>query len=621
MNSDIDKIKDILFGHEKKALDALTRRIDTVESRTADVADVLPDAIELSDGQGPRLQSVLKKPLEQTLTDAIIRDPHRFAVALYPVIGPAIRRAIGEAMKSVLASVNRAIDTSLSPTARVKAWRAGIPLGEYVLRESLVYRVDDVFLIDPRSGLMIEHVRHPDAGTKDEDAVSAMLTAIQDFVRDSFAGGSEDLNSASVGQYTVWISHGPYAMLAAVIRGAPPADVRSMLDVTVERIHLSHGQALKNFKGGRIGNVDHELAQCLRLKLRNGDTRKPGGLRWPVVLILLAIAGLIAALWWQSFQRDRTLERWRAALAVEPGLVVTETWRQGEQYFASGLRDPLAVEPVDIAAAASIDAAQVSVDFRPFVSLEENMILARARATLSPPGTVEMNLVDGVLVAAGNASAQWRARFETIAPALPGVTSVNAAALTSSDAELFARVSRATQPPDSVQLTVTGGVASFAGEVEAAWIAELPSRLAAVEGLRGSDLRELQSVERQELARLALSINDHRVLYDQGTSLGEIQQQILPSLARKMLEFGRHARALGVQPAFRLVGYTDGLGDPVVNQRLRFARANDLKSRLIARGVNPDWLILRSGPPAPSDDVNNPLRRMVQVEVDSIPGM
>ena len=138
-------------------------------------------------------------------------------------MGPAIRKAISEALKSMLQSMNNAIDTSLSPSARYKAWRAGVPLAEWVLRKNIIYRVNEVYLIDPRSGLLIDHLHHPDVSHKDEDAVSAMLTAIQDFVKDSFASESlGGLDSAVIGEYTVWLSQGPHAMLACLIRGVPP---------------------------------------------------------------------------------------------------------------------------------------------------------------------------------------------------------------------------------------------------------------------------------------------------------------------------------------------------------------------------------------------------------------
>ncbi|MFK8015524.1 MAG: OmpA family protein [Gammaproteobacteria bacterium] len=616
MQSDLEKLKELLFGHEKKALDALTRRLDTAESRTADVADVLPGAIDLSVEQGPELSRSLKKPLEDTLTEAIVRDPHKFAVALYPVIGPAIRRAVAEAMKSLIMSINRGIDDAMSPVARFKARRAGIPLAEWVLRQSLVYRVDDVFLIDPRSGLLIEHVHHPEAGEKDEDAVSAMLTAIQDFGRDSFSDDGGDLSSASIGEFTVWISQGPYAMLAAVIRGTPPPDVRSLLDVTIERLHLSNGEALKNFQGGRIGNLEDELSQCLRLRLRQDAPVRRGPSRWPAVAVFALIACGVGYLIWQNVVRDRALERWRDALAAEPGIVTTQMRRDRDTFFAAGLRDPLAASPGDVAASSSLpEGSEIALDFRPFVSLEPSMIEARARTVLAPPERVSLSFDNGVLAARGDAPVQWRQRFETIALTVAGVKAVDSTGLGASDTELFARIIRITEPPDSVQVTVNSGVATFAGESPHAFVSTLAARLATVDGLRGSDLRQLVTTEERELKRLALAINDHRIFYNTSTNLVDAQQQGVRTLARKMVDYGRFAIVLGKTPSFRLTGFTDASGLPAANRQLRLARAQDTAARLALFGVNPDWLVIRSGPRSPAGSENDATQRNVRVEV------
>ncbi len=80
--------------------------------------------------------------------------------------------------------------------------------------------------------------------------VSGMLTAIQDFVRDSFTTRQgEQLETLQVGELTVWIEQGPQAILAGVIRGNAPQQLREVFQETLERIHLQYGTALKEFSG------------------------------------------------------------------------------------------------------------------------------------------------------------------------------------------------------------------------------------------------------------------------------------------------------------------------------------------------------------------------------------
>jgi OOP family OmpA-OmpF porin len=74
--------------------------------------------------------------------------------------------------------------------------------------------------------------------------VSGMLTAIQDFVHDSFASpDGEALEDLRVGDLAVWVERGPQAVLAAVIRGNAPQDLRTVFQEALERIHLQFGTA------------------------------------------------------------------------------------------------------------------------------------------------------------------------------------------------------------------------------------------------------------------------------------------------------------------------------------------------------------------------------------------
>ena len=82
---------------------------------------------------------------------------------------------------------------------RLEAWRTGKALREVVLLRTLVYRVEQVFLIHRETGLLLQHVSAgPRRASQDADMVSGMLTAIRDFVQDSF-GGKERAGSTPSG--------------------------------------------------------------------------------------------------------------------------------------------------------------------------------------------------------------------------------------------------------------------------------------------------------------------------------------------------------------------------------------------------------------------------------------
>ena len=123
---------------------------------------------------------------------------------------------------------------------------------EVVLLHTLVFRVEQVLLIHEPSGLLLQHVTAPMVQLPDADLVSGMLTAIRDFVQDSFRMESTAaLDSLKAGDLTLWIEPGPYAYLVAVIRGRAPASLRRDLQEALEGIHRSCLQTLKGFHGDR----------------------------------------------------------------------------------------------------------------------------------------------------------------------------------------------------------------------------------------------------------------------------------------------------------------------------------------------------------------------------------
>jgi OOP family OmpA-OmpF porin len=72
--------------------------------------------------------------------------------------------------------------------------------------------VEQVFLIHAESGLLLNHVTAADLDTPNADLISAMLTAIQDFVHDSFRPNEgPTLRTFTVGEHRVHLEAGSTA--------------------------------------------------------------------------------------------------------------------------------------------------------------------------------------------------------------------------------------------------------------------------------------------------------------------------------------------------------------------------------------------------------------------------
>ena len=164
----------------------------------------------------------------------------------------------------MIESLNQIIETSVSFRSvgwRIEAARTGRSYGEIALLRSLLYRVEQVFLIQNDTGLLLQHVISDSVVVRDPDMISGMLTAIQNFVQDSFGAADNTLETVRVGDFTVWIQHGPQALLAGLVRGTAPIKVRELFAAALENIHQDYGAATRRFPRRR--NNSRRCAACV----------------------------------------------------------------------------------------------------------------------------------------------------------------------------------------------------------------------------------------------------------------------------------------------------------------------------------------------------------------------
>src|SRR5271168_5449598 len=263
------QLRGLLIGPEQQQIEALRQRLDDPELRSEELSKSIAEAIALRSKQDRKLQTTLQPLIEEALRISVARDPAMLATSLFPIIGEAVRKAVAHALQGLFDSLNQMLDRGFSLESwkwRFEAWRTGKSFGEVALARSLSYRVEQVFLIHRETGLLLRHVTFGDGVVEDADLVSGMLTAIQDFVRDSFGPRkSDELEVIQVGEFKLWLQHGPLALLAAVVSGQPPPELREVFEREVEAIHRDFGPALQAFDGdaSALEPTNANLQRCL----------------------------------------------------------------------------------------------------------------------------------------------------------------------------------------------------------------------------------------------------------------------------------------------------------------------------------------------------------------------
>ena len=426
----LEELRHLILAPEQEALERLQNRVADPESRTEDVSTVVAEAIQRRRSQGgdEDLSQALAPTIETALRESVRKDPGTLADALFPVMGPAIRRSILETLRSFLDSFNQIMDQSLSWQGmkwRVEGLRTGRSFTEVVLLHSLVFRVEQVFLIHKKTGLSLGHAAAPAVAMQDPSLVSGMLSAIQDFVRDSFhAAKGQGVERMNVGDLDVWVEEGPYAILATVIRGVAPRALRDCMAEVLENIHREYSAQLDQFDGDSAPfvHVNKELSRCLELQYKEDSQKKGRGYAWAAAgAVLLLVGGWFG---WRQWQ----FHRWADAvdtLREKPGLVVTSLARERGRFVIRGMRDPLALDPEQFVQEAGLDPANAEFHLSPYYALDDQIVQQRATQLLLPPSGVKLHVNDGVLQVEGAATLAWIENLRGRALLVPGIRRVD----------------------------------------------------------------------------------------------------------------------------------------------------------------------------------------------------
>lgn len=539
---EMDELRRLLLEPEQLQLSNILERLNNPRVRAREMSRPLPEAIRLRNAQDDALSEALSPTIVKAFHSSIRKDPRPVAEAISPLMGPAIRRAISVALSSMVQSFDQVLKHSLSSRGlkwRWEAIRTGKSFAEVVLRHTLLFRVEQVFLIHKQTGLLLQHVAADASVTHDADIISGMLTAIQvaigNFARDSFGSdGEEQIDTLNMGEREIWFESGQHAVLAVVVNGEAPETLRTdYFAPALEAIHTEQREDFNAFKGDSAPFEDSRryLEDCLQSQYQGHD--KSAVFKVPAYIWLL-LAALVLALGTWAFFATRSNWRWNAyleRLKTEPGIVITETGKQAGKRFVAGLRDPLAADPEAILRnETSIDPAAVTSRWEPFQALDARFVLARAQKILDPPSTVELKFDQGKLSASGTASHDWIAGTRQIARALPGVTSFDEQTLTDDDLK----------EPEALRQQIQQQVIRF---------------------VMGS-------------AQIAPGQNQ--------------EMQVLMSNVQKLFAV---APLAGRRIRLEVIGHTDTEGDEIVNQRLSQQRATKILSMLRSKQLTPDSLI------------------------------
>ncbi len=339
LQAEIDALQQAARSHQEEAA-ALQARLDQLRSDIAAESEALIP--RLTDEMSGMISDTIRNSRDEmaealgpVMGDAIrvqIRDSREDMIeAIYPIILSTVQRAIAEFARELQQNIDARLKSTFGPQGFFKSLSArlrGVSSSELAIREALPFAVQELFLIQHESGLLLAHHSHKEETNGDSDLIGGMLTAIRDFARDSFGDGSasESLNEIQYGDERIVIQSGRHAYLAAVTTGIEPEWFRGQLRSFVSELHIDHAPALRDFTGdpATLPNLPPLLAELsTNLTIAEETESKPmnRGQKWALAgggligLLLIAMA---------CFYLQFTIALWPLAFS-EPTATATAT--------------------------------------------------------------------------------------------------------------------------------------------------------------------------------------------------------------------------------------------------------------------------------------------------------
>lgn len=331
------ELKRLLFSPELELLDRVRDRTAVLHSRVGadpalieSIRRVLVDVLRQSGVHDhDRVAAALAPLVLDTVRREIRNSRDAMLESLYPVAGRLVQAAIAQAMRQLANSIAKPVDSVFSPSlwsARFAAWGSGRKVGDVLLARSNTFVVERVLLIHRPTGLLVGDSGPEDDNAEDSEQLAALLSVVQTFSRDAFAGRTDGfVRGITFSDREVHIAGSVTSLLAIKTRGHAPDDLEERLQNALLDVSSRWADPIQDFAGALPGGERKALQADLTIANEqiSGNVAGEAPRRRPttgLIILGLAALGLIGWLGYCAYLdwRGRQVEDKAATLIDAP---------------------------------------------------------------------------------------------------------------------------------------------------------------------------------------------------------------------------------------------------------------------------------------------------------------
>ncbi|GAA5142459.1 OmpA family protein [Thalassotalea piscium] len=401
---ELEQLRTLILGEDHQLV---TRAIK--KNARAVVSDVLTEALHDRETKDGSVNKVLLPLVQNAVEDSVTHHSDRLISSLYPLMGSLVRKSVAAFLTDFMEKTNQLLENSLTIKGlkwRFSAWRAGISFSQYIASQTFVYRVEHVFLIHHETGLLLNSVSFDNHDNSNADVISSMLSAINDFIGDSFSqspeGMKEQLQTVTTESFTLLLKPGPNAILVAAVTGNPPQSLSHQLQITIESLHTIYANELSEFDGDNssFDNADNLLRDCLLAEEKSTETKKKKvpWFAWLAVTLFLALIASRINLWHSLEQLKTQLNE----LGQQPGVIIQHiNVINNDNVEINILRDPDAITVQEWLDSKKLTFTQLTLNERLYLSLDQKLIEVKAKKITAQFKKISSQWKDDILIVTG----------------------------------------------------------------------------------------------------------------------------------------------------------------------------------------------------------------------------
>jgi hypothetical protein len=237
----LERLKSILLRQDREALEEIRDILNDKEKLSKKVKPIILDQFEFFKDNFSReyeeiINELIDKKLKQSESDLLD--------IIYPSLGKMISKYVTLQMTTLKESIENSVKSKFSFTRSVTSFFTGVKESDLILKDAATSDIEEVYVIQKDSGLLLASASNQDS--MDKDVVAGMLTAIKSFVEDAFNKTAQDLETIEYGSYKIVIRSYYSFYIAVAISGALSTSEREILS---DKIDAFAAKEMKTFKG------------------------------------------------------------------------------------------------------------------------------------------------------------------------------------------------------------------------------------------------------------------------------------------------------------------------------------------------------------------------------------